>query len=488
MAGAVLAASMLAGCGGPDGAAAADPATAGAGKGGEGGGKDGKAAPRASAAAKPAPKLNVPPAYDGSQGWDHSLPWVPGSVDTIPVAAVPGANAVALLNVGADGAVGYTVQLRAADSGQVRWTSAPWKLPTPVDGASGAVATHEGAEIPGVTSVEQNGHSYVVAHAHGKTGEDALHEGAEVVRLSVYRPEESGSAVKPVREIDVPVHAKPGEYVVRADGGKLLVAYGGRGRYPTWSAAVDVETGTVTPYEMPADLLSQCAERQAAMPVPCRNARVMAAGADGPLVAADGGFGVPGRWFSEAHKPEGVAAKGPLGGWNGKVYGVAGGRVLATWQMEWKAGVVPVWSVHDQRTGALTARMECDVTESHTDSSLRDYPVVSSPSGRFLAAGPIAFDLERKQGICLWRDGNRKTIAVSSIRDDGTAYGEVEDSDTAGSRPAIAQLNLTTATGEAKALDPGVEVPQHTAVGGSGMFVFRDENKDVRLSLRRARP
>ncbi|MFE0088257.1 hypothetical protein [Streptomyces sp. NPDC058991] len=105
---------------------------------------------------------------------------------------------------------GYTVKVRSADSGHARWASAPWNPPTPVEGAEGNPESGESAEIPDVAGVEQDGRAYVVAYAHGMRGKDDLHEGTEVVRLAVYPADASGSSVKPLREVDLPVSAAGG--------------------------------------------------------------------------------------------------------------------------------------------------------------------------------------------------------------------------------------------------------------------------------------
>ncbi|MGW6392756.1 hypothetical protein ACWFR1_20095 [Streptomyces sp. NPDC055103] len=402
---------------------------------------------------------------------------------TLPLAVVPGQGAVALMHASSDG---YTLRVRAADSGETRWTSVPWKPPTPVEGAEGDPESGEAAEIPDVTGVEQDGRSYVVAYAHGMRGKDALHEGTEVVRLAVYAADASGSSVKPLREIDVPVSADPGEVSVRADGGRLLVAWGEEGTFPRWSHAVDVVTGALTPYKEPDRLLGRWCDQE---PDGCYDSRVVAASADGPLVAVGrGGFGVPGRWFSGDVRPDGVAARaGILDSWNGKAYGVGAGQVLAHWDAAGDA--VPVWSVHDVRTGRVQARMECGYDEYSgvgRSAAKRDYRVITSPSGRYLAAGPVAFDLERKKGICLEGDGDRKAIVLASLRDDGTAYGQVQE-DSPGGEPVVAQLDLAVADGAAKVLGLGVETPYYTDVSGSGLFVTRDDDENVRISLRRER-
>ncbi|MEV1051785.1 hypothetical protein ACFWZR_06430 [Streptomyces sp. NPDC059017] len=38
-----------------------------------------------------------------------------------------------------------------------------------------------------------------------------------------------------------------------------------------------------------------------------------------------------------------------------------------------------------------------------------------------------------------------------------------------------------------KVLGAGIDIPHYTSVNGSGLFVTRDEDKNVRISLRRER-
>ncbi|MBB4981164.1 hypothetical protein [Streptomyces nymphaeiformis] len=432
----------------------------------------------ASGDAKAPVKLAVPPLYDGAKGWDESLPWVPEHAEP-PVAVLPGAAAVAVLTVGEAG--GFAVRTRAAGTGKVLWTSAAWKPPLPLEYA-------EKKDIPTVLGVEQDGRKLVVVSAHGTVGKDDLHEGAEVVRLAVFDAA-GGPATgrKPLREIDVPVSVKADNdgWRVSADGGRVLVAYGDHGRYPRWGAAVDLVSGKVTPYGAPSGLLKQCEGKN----LECGWSRVVAVSPKGPLVGLGQGFGMPGAWFSDSVLPRGAARTYSFGfssSWNGDVYGVAGGRFLAQWHGAEKNGSdgPTVWSVHEVGSGAPLARMECAYDDFPTVTSQgnsRTYPVVTSPSGRFLAAGPVAFDLGRKQGVCLQGDGNRKTIAVGAISDDGTAYGRVDGD---ASDPVAVLLDLKTATGDAKVLGAGVQIPQHTSVAGSGLFVTRDENENVLVALR----
>ncbi|MFF3699006.1 hypothetical protein [Streptomyces sp. NPDC002221] len=433
---------------------------------------------------EPLAKLVVPSAFSATKGWDQKLAWVPGSVTTLPVTTVPGTQTVAVMEVASDG---YTLTARSGSSGTVAWRSAPWNPPTPVAGADGGSGSGAAAEIPDLMGIEEDGQRYVVAYAHGMRGKDDLHEGVEVVRLALYPADASGTSVKPVREIDVPVSANPGQIRVQSAGGRLLVAWGEQGAFPRSSAAVDISTGKTTSYKDANELLPQCQQA-----VACNSSRVMAATPQGPLVAmGGGGFGVPGRWFSDSIRPHQVdATTGIVGSWNGTIYAATPSYVLAGWNTGGKYGgdVTAVWSVHDLRTGALTAQANCGYDLPDKNSSVRDFPVITSPNGRYLAAGPLAFDLKTKRGICLQGDGNRKTINLASIGNDGTAFGGVSDESIGtDTEPVPAQLNLQTATGDPKVLGLGTEVPYLTTPDGSGLFITRDANKDLVVSLRAIR-
>ncbi|MEV5986444.1 hypothetical protein AB0L85_15735 [Streptomyces sp. NPDC052051] len=464
---------------------------AGCSKGGHGDSRNGDAAPFHQT--KPLAKLSVPAAYDATKGWDETLHWVPAPVGTLPVTEAPHTEVVALMRVASNG---YTIKARAADTGQVRWASAPWNAPMPLEGAAGDPAQGKAAEIPDVITVEQDGREYIVAYAHGLRGKDDLHKGTEVVRLAVYPADATGTSVKPLRQIDIPVSTmSPGEVHVSSDGGRVLVGWGDEGAYPESSAAVDVVTGKTVTYDDVDDLMPQCAQTEYTI---CSRSRVMAATSGGPLVGmGSGGFGVPGRWFSDAARPNGVPAHADMrDSWNGMVYGSDNGHVLAGWRTIGKDGseTDPVWSVHDISTGRLEAAMTCgydigdQVNESNYDGE-REFPVVTSPDGHYLAAGPVVFDLKQRKGICLAQDGDRKAIAIASIRDDGTAYGAVvpEDSASAGSEPVIAQVDLTVAPDSAKVLGMGAEIPFVTSVKGAGLFLSRDDDENLRVSLRRER-
>ncbi|MGW3114260.1 hypothetical protein [Streptomyces sp. NPDC001091] len=442
----------------------------------DGGDKGGSASPlKPSHSAASLAKLDLPAAYDADAGWDTTIAGVPKRVPGMPLVAVPGAGEIASIH-GAPS--GWTTIVRAAGTGRIAWSSAPWDIPLPGDA--------ETPQTPGVTVVNQEGREYLVSYAQGVRGKDALHDGSALVALAVYAADAQGTSVKPLRQIELPVED---DLVVRvtASGDRLLVGLG-EGRYPARSLAVDVVTGKSTAYDGPDELLSPCAEAD------CVGGRVIAATAKGPLVGVDnGGFGLAGRWFSNSVRPGGTDRTGDLAPFNGLAYGAADGHVLAGWQTPDKkdgTAAEPVWSVHDLATGRLQASMTCDYglnnrINAGNYGANREYDLVFSPDGNYLAAGPIAFDLRRGKGVCLARSGDRKTITIVSIRDDGTAYGAVQQDATDEATPV--QVDLTKGPDTAKALDAGTLVPYVTDIQGSGLFLSRDAEKALRVSLRRAR-
>ncbi|MFC9932312.1 hypothetical protein [Streptomyces sp. NPDC127190] len=348
-------------------------------------------------------------------------------------------------------------------------------------------------QAPGVTVVDQDGREYIVTYAQGVRGKDALHDGTPVVSLAVYAADGQGTSEKPLRQIDLPVEGEP-LVQVSAYGGRVLVGLGNMvnpGPYPERSVAVNVVTGQSTAYNHPDELLSPCGQAD------CAGGRVIAATAEGPLVGVDnGGFGLVGHWFSDSVRPSGTERTGDLAPFNGMAYGVTDGHVLAGWQAPDKedgTAADPVWSVHDLATGRLQASMTCgyaldnDINAGNYGSN-REYNIVASPDGRYLAAGPVVFDLHRKKGICLAKSGDRKAIAIVSIRDDGTAYGAVQEDSTAqGREPAPVQVDLNEGPDTAKVLARGTRVPLVTSVKSAGLFLSRDSEGALRISLRRER-
>lgn len=137
-------------------------------------------------------------------------------------------------------------------------------------------------------------------------------------------------------------------------------------------------------------------------------------------VLAGCGRGTPGirPTTGPTKQPAGTLA----GGVDGTVSGVAGAHVVARWQPE--AGQGDLWAVHGTATGTVEASVDCPLSGARgSEAGKANHTVALSGNGHYLVAGPVAFDLTRKKGICLSGDDDTKPILLASVADDGTAYG-----------------------------------------------------------------
>ncbi|WP_172385635.1 hypothetical protein [Streptomyces sp. MNP-20] len=422
---------------------------------------------------RPLTTLKVPAGYDPKQGWDQEINWVPESIRSIPVTVAEQADVVAYLLAASDG---YTVQTRDVASGTVRWSSAPWNPPPAMEGAEGDPDTDEAAEIPDVTTVRQGGQEYIVAFARGMKGKDELHEGEEVVDLAVFpaRVPRGSRSVEPLRRLSLPVDATADELRVRDGGSGLLVTWGG-----ATGARIDVVSGKVTHYGDVDELMPKCEETL------CSGSRVATVSSRGPVVAMDGGFGVPGGWLSKEVTPPGAdTEEGLTGEWPGTLYAAGPRHVVAHWQPEKRAQDEEhevIWTIHDAESGEIAARVACEAPEGSGGFGNEELArLVGSNNGRYAALGSVVFDLKTHNGRCLAGDGNRKKIAIAAVRDDGMAYGAVaEDSE---DKTAVT-VEVSLADGHAKPLATGTEFPLGT-LKSSGLFLTRDDSDNVVVSIR----
>lgn len=444
VAGAALAGALLTGCGGAD-----DPAPAGKGGRDGAGGKKTSAAP--SAPSGPSVLLTVPPAYAADRGWEQSLSWMPAKYSSKPPVAVgPRSGTVAYVNTTEDG---YVVQVRDASSGRIRFTGEPWEPPTPM--AEAGKGSYEGdeVELPSVSTAFQDGREYVVLWAHGVLGGDALAKGKEVVRLLVYPMDASGSAVAPKRRVDVPVEV----YEPNSEKGKgrddLRVEDYGGGLQVHWNGtkagavAVDVESGTI----------DACADA-------CAEGRGQVRTAKGWVVTSHGLdlVEMPGSWHIQDDAPPGGRPAMDEFSRDGQYVSAVGGHLLTRWQTETGGNFsTPLVAVHDAATGRLETSIVCEQP--------RGGSAVSSPNGRFVAAGTVAFDLQRRHGACLEAGESRKAdVFVRSITDDGIAYGELAAGP--GEDPGAAEVDLSAGDGTPRALPEGTRVPEW-ALRDTGVFL-----------------
>ncbi|WP_405721126.1 hypothetical protein [Streptomyces sp. NBC_00046] len=319
-----------------------------------------------------------------------------------------------------------------------------------------------------------------MAWAHGVQGQDELHDGKEVVRLAVYAAGSRGDAVKPLREVSVPVAADPGNTHVLDDGHRLMVTWGSNrgGPHGTEAAVVDVASGKVDLREHANNEIEVCPPGRS-----CSGAVFVGISKAGPVLANDnneGGFGVPGTWKSPDVTPKGIErTTGPLDEFNGRAYGVVGTHLLTAWEDgKHPDGSGLVIMVQDTATGRVEAQVECVVY--FEEVAEWGHQITASPNGRYLAAGPVAFDLQQEKGICLQGDGDRKNVSLTSITDNGMGYGTVDETESS-DRPTRVQVPFETA--RPKALRTGTVIP--FAQGNEyGMLTQRAADGPVKIYVR----
>ncbi|MFE9340484.1 hypothetical protein [Streptomyces sp. NPDC007063] len=411
-------------------------------------------------------KLSVPPAYDNSKGWQHTFQSLPEKLTSIPATVGMKSKSLAYLRTGP---TGHVIQSRALGSGRLRWSSKTWNPPVPEE------TTDEDSDqsTPRLVVAAAGGREYVVAWGHGMEGKDELHNGREIVKLSIFRSDASGDGVTPERTVNVPFEVGRTEKLrVHGGGQGILVTAGSH------AASVNVRSGKVKQYEDANELLKQCADSA------CSASEIPTLTSLGPVVSTSGveGFGIPGHWFSEEHAPKGRT--------NGKLLAATDESLFASWEAKGLGdSSKSVFAVHDPETGAIEARVTCS-EEAYSDgkdmwgeSKSRTPPASFSPDGRYLVAGSVAFDLKEKRGLCLMGDGDRKRILLFSVGDSGTAYGGTAPEDADGEQSTPVTVSL--ASGSPKALPQGTQIPYVMGPGVGGFIT--NENEQLSLAIVRER-
>ncbi|MQY16157.1 hypothetical protein SRB5_63500 [Streptomyces sp. RB5] len=401
-------------------------------------------------------KLRVPDAFDGTRGWQDSLTWLPDDATSRPFAAAPGSGLFALVKKRGDA---YVLEVRDVATGALRFAGKPWRAPEPLEPYGSRAA-----ETAGVEAVEQDGKEYFALWAHGLAGKDALSKGKEVVALALYPADTTGTSAAPAHTAAVPTEKYSGNARVRDGGAGLLVtsddADGG--------TSVDAATGRTEAYPGTLKLPETCEA------IACVGADVRTLTGKGPVIAMEtGGFGVPGVWNNSRFVPPG-AAHGDYEEFHARAVTAVPGHVIASWAGEDDG---KMWAVHNADTGAVEATVTCE--EGPTD----DGPSALSPDGRYLAAGPLAYDLRSGKGYCFAGSAEDRAITLVSVGDDGLAYGmaEGDEPDTAGATVAV-----PLDTGTPKALPEGVELPV-LSLPETGVFTPFVDGPGILLSFNQRR-
>ncbi|MFF1925391.1 hypothetical protein ACFVW8_33075 [Streptomyces sp. NPDC058221] len=403
--------------------------------GGGGGKDDGKAKKPVSKSTGPATQLPVPPAYTTQRGWE-----LIGTSPDYAVSRTTGRLAF-LVRAGAD-----QYQLRTIDSktGRADWNGEKWRPPS---------VEH----FPKVLSVATEDHEYFVTWSYGKIGENALTPAATIVSLDVYDVEDGAR-----QRVEVPWNTVPS---VTATGPGIVISDGKAN-----SVVVDPKTGRIS--KAPAKSLKYPKD----CPTCKQLTEVRGLTSKGLLVSGAREFWVQGGWFSRNIAPKGADSR------SGVPTSVAPGVVLAKWKLATgskNASTEDLWTVHSSETGKALVSVRCHKPAIEPGQ----YPqAVMSPSGSYLVAGNLAFDLSARKGYCFEDNAGAKALTLASVTDDGTAYGATSVRNAAdvlagGGFPVRAEV----VSGTTESLPANVRVPGGEGEEGVGLFRWTDERDRLHL-------
>ncbi|MGW2281632.1 hypothetical protein [Streptomyces sp. NPDC001770] len=426
---------LLATCGG--GSADKD------GTDGRGGGKSAGAttpAASASAAAKPAPGasgartvLNVPPQYTTDSGWE-----VVGASPDIAFSWPTGT--LAYLERSADHR--YRVRTLDTATGKLGWRS-------------DARQTLDPESYPRLLTVSREDRQFFVTWSYGTAG-DGLAPSETFISLDVYAATNGDR-----HHVELPWNGAPS---VSASGPDIVISDADAN-----VALIDPVTGET----------SKIAASELKYPKGCTACRKLTEVAGqtsrGLLVSGAREFWVPGGWYSRNVAPKGADPA------TGVPTSVAAGLVLAKWQPEKsskRAATHELWTVHDAASGKALVSVECHRPAIQPG---RFPQAVVPPSGDYLIAGNLAFDLVAKKGYCLEDEDGSSHVTLASVTDDGLAYGarNVRDADEAlagGGVPVV--MNFVDGSDEPLARNVRLPVAETTGVG-----IFRTTDRDDRQHL-----
>ncbi|MFI1363281.1 hypothetical protein [Streptomyces griseochromogenes] len=407
------------------------------GASGDGGGGGGKGVgPKATSpgGSQQALKVNVPVprAFDNTKGWQEALTWVPERGTGRPYAVAPGAGVVALLQKRGSS---YVLEARDETTGVLRFGTKPWQPPKPRE-----VVDRVTEETPGVEAVKQDGREYLAVWARGADSGDALNKPQEVVEVDIYPVDASGATAVPAHVVKVPVEKYSGVARARDGGAGLLVSTEDGDE----SISVDMRTGHVKHYPITTQLGEPtCGE------IACVDSEVKALTSRGPVLANSvGGFGVPGVWNSSRVVPPGASTH-DYAQYKSTAHFAVSGHLIASWSAADNGD--HIWAVHNTESGKVEASTRC----SATDLPEFDTPSALSTNGRYLLAGPLAFDLTSGKGYCFAGSGTSRQIQLLSVDDDGQAYGIAQGDDTAAGAPVAVSMS----TGHPTPLPHGQQPP-----------------------------
>ncbi|MFE2289602.1 hypothetical protein [Streptomyces sp. NPDC059452] len=412
--------------------------------GGKPDGPDGKESTTRSAVSGPAERvvpgagevtrLTVPPQYTNARGWE-----VIGSSPDIAVSHATGLLAYL------ERSAGDRYRLRTVDTatGKPGWQGRAWRPPEP-------------PHYPKLATVTAGARQYFVTWAYGKAG-DGMTPASTLVSLDLYDVT-NGSW----QRVEVPWSGAP---AVHTSGPEIVISDGEAN-----STLVDPVTGTVS--ELGADELKY----PKGCPACKQLTEVHGQTAAGLLVGGAREFWVRGGWFSRNVAPKGVDRG------SGTVTSVTPGRVLAKWALARKAeraATHELWAVHDAATGRPLVSVECHRPAIEPG---RHPQAVLSPSGDYLIAGNLAFDLAAGRGHCFEAEDGSGHLTLATVTDDGIAYGaeNARDASEALSGAGL-PVAMNFATWTTDPLSRNARLPG-TEATGVGVFRWTDRQDRARLT------
>lgn len=409
-------------------------------------GTDGKSAgattpaASASAAAKPAPSgsgtrtvLDVPPQYTTASGWE-----IVGASPDIAFSWPTGT--LAYLERSAD----RRYRLRTLDTatGKLGWRSE-------------ARQTLDPDSYPRLLTVSREDRQFFVTWSYGKAG-DGLAPSETFISIDVY-----AAANGDRHHVELPWNGAP---AVSANGPDIVISDADAN-----VALIDPVTGET----------SKIAASELKYPKGCAACRKLTdvVGQTGQGLLASGAreFWVTGGWYSRKVAPKGADPA------TGVPTSMAAGLVLAKWQPEKsseRAATHELWTVHDAASGKALVSVECHRPAIQPGR----YPqAVVPPSGDYLVAGNLAFDLLAKKGYCLEDEDGSSHVTLASVTDDGIAYGarsvrDAEEALAGGGVPVV--MDFVDGSDEPLARDVRLPVAETTGIG-----IFRTTDREGRAHL-----
>ncbi|MEU4967173.1 hypothetical protein [Streptomyces smyrnaeus] len=382
---------------------------------------------------RPATQLEAAPVYDTGAGWErrwHGDPLV-----------LPRTDAVAEFS-GQDAPQGRFTVVDAA-TGKVRWISRSLSSVAPADDSEmdSAVLTTGGKD-------------YLAAWSSGRTGEDVVRRGEQVLTVDLFDADASGDSVPPAHHVEIKNPRR-----VWHGTGALMV------ELKDEVVAIDPATGKKTTYD-PEELKPPrgCADCSPGGSVEA----ITTAGPVARTYINDyDGFWVPGKWASADIAPSGAVPEGA------RTQPVSDELLIAQWERKGNKEET-VWAVVNAADGKVRASAQCG--RYGWQAAKKTTPRLSA-NGRFVSYGTAVFDVEKGDGHCFPDTDKSKEVMFDQVTDKGEAFGYTKAAGQGLSTERTPVL-IDITSGKAKPLAEGTAVPE-ADLAGMGLFLVEREDRLV---------